>query len=101
MLYKSINFSDFCDEFRDFDRQDSFSYEAKKALFNYLDDFEENLELDILALCCDFTELSYSEIVQEYSLDIDPEETNEILEWLECRTIVVWYDENSAVFGVF
>jgi hypothetical protein len=59
-MREQVNFSDFTDRFRTMDRDESFSYEGKKALFDYLEEYEdscgEEIELDVIALCCDFTE---------------------------------------------
>lgn len=62
-MKKTINFYDFCDEFNHFeDRKNSFSYKGKKALFEYLEEYEEStgeqIELDIVALDCEYTEWS-------------------------------------------
>lgn len=60
-MIKNINFSDFCDAFKAFDR-DNFGYEGKRALFDYLEQLEEDtgeqIELDVIALCCEYTEYS-------------------------------------------
>ena len=57
----TLNFSQFCDEWNKWDdRKNTFSYQGKKALFEYLENYEEEtgeeIELDIVALCCDYTE---------------------------------------------
>jgi len=58
-MIKTITFSDFTDEFKLFDR-DNFSYDGMKALYEYLEDYEEQtetpIELDVIALCCEYTE---------------------------------------------
>ena len=41
-MYRTVTFSAFCDAFRALDRQDSFSYEAKRCLFDYLEDYEDS-----------------------------------------------------------
>ena len=66
-----INFSQFCDAFSE-DRKNTYSYEGKKALFEYLENYEEEtdeeIELDIIALCCDYTEYeNLAEIQNNYS----------------------------------
>jgi hypothetical protein len=72
-MYQSINFSAFCDAFRSMDRQDQFTYDAKRALFDYLEDMEDQtgtrIELDVIALCCDYIESTFDEVRQSYSLD--------------------------------
>lgn len=72
-MYTTINFSDFCDAFNRFaDRKDTFSYQGKRALFDYLtqceDETGESIELDVVALCCEWTEYdSAIEAASEYS----------------------------------
>ena len=55
----NINFSQFCDAFGE-ERKNQFTYEGKKALFEYIEQYEEKTgtesELDIIALCCEYTE---------------------------------------------
>jgi hypothetical protein len=67
MIYIEVTFSRFCDEFYKMDRQDQFSYEAKKALFEYIDELSafENYELDVIALCCDFSEIEIEDLERE------------------------------------
>ena len=46
--------------FKNMDRGDQFSYDGLKALYEYLEEYEEstgeNIDLDVIALCCDYTE---------------------------------------------
>jgi len=59
-MKEQVNFSDFLDRFRSHDRDDQFTYDGKKALFEYLEQLEEEcdteIELDVIALCCEYTE---------------------------------------------
>ena len=59
-MYKTITSSSFHDAFHSMDRQNQFSYEAREALFAYLEEYEEStgqqIELDVIALCCDYSE---------------------------------------------
>ena len=75
MLVKEISFNNFLEEFRNYGREDQFSYEGKKALYDYLNDLSEDLgeplELDIIGICCDFTEYSnLEEFSNDYSYTI-------------------------------
>lgn len=58
-MIKQVNFYEFCDSFSE-DRKDTFSYDGKRALFDYLEQYEEEtgepVELDIVALCCEYCE---------------------------------------------
>ena len=65
---------DFRDAFRRMDRVDQFSYEGAQLLFDYLESYEqdtgERIELDVIALCCDYTEDDAEAIAQSYNIDI-------------------------------
>ena len=55
----TVSKTDFIDAFKKL-RPDNFSYDGLVALYDYLDDFEEDtdeeIELDVIAFCCDYTE---------------------------------------------
>ncbi len=83
----TVYFNDFERAFTDAGRDSAFSYEGKRALFDYLEEYEEDtgeeIELDVVALCCEFTE--YSD-VQEFAAahsddyivwETEPEEADE------------------------
>lgn len=52
----TVNFTMFCDELNRAGRGSHFTYEGKRALFDYLEDVAYDYELDVVALCCDFSE---------------------------------------------
>jgi hypothetical protein len=70
------------------DRKDQFSYEGQEALFNYLEDYEEDtgqeVEFDVIALCCEYTEYDNLKELQEAYSD-----EYETLEYLEDTTQVI------------
>ena len=62
---------DFRQAFKQMGRENQFSYEGLKTLFEMLEDYEhgsdQEIELDVIALCCDFTEYdSIEEIKGSY-----------------------------------
>jgi hypothetical protein len=72
---------DFERAFVDFGRKDNFSYEALNLLFDYFESYEEEtgeeVELDVIAICCDYTEDTVADIARNYSIDLsdlDPED---------------------------
>jgi len=69
-----INFSQFCDGFPD-SYKDNFTYEGKKALFEYLESYEEEtgeeLEFDPIALCSEYTEYKDLKELQNCYPDIE------------------------------
>ena len=91
MLVKKVSFSDFLEEFKNYGREDQFSYEGKKALYDYLNDLSEdigeNIELDIIGLCCDFTEYnSIEEFLNDYSHTIG--DINDIEDIRDYTTVI-------------
>lgn len=82
----TLNFSQFLDNWPT-DHKDQFSYEGKKALFDYFEHYEEEtgeqIEFDPIALCCKYTEYdNLKELQADYS-DI------ESMEDLENNTAVI------------
>lgn len=86
-MKQTINFSQFCDEFQSI-RPDNFSYDGLRALFDYLEaygeDTGEEVELDVIAICCDFTEYeNLAEFQENYG------DGYETLEDIEQNTVVL------------
>ena len=58
-MKKSVSITDFMDAFEK-TRPANFTYEGLECLYNYLIDFEQDtnteIELDVIALCCDYSE---------------------------------------------
>lgn len=99
MIYQELNVSAFRDAFIRMDRN-VFSYKGYEALFDYLDNIGEDYELDVVALCGEFSELTYDEVRQNY--DLNPEMSDdEVLDWLEDQTNVVYAWNSAVLFGVF
>lgn len=104
MLVKKVSFNDFLEEFKKHGRNEQFSYQAKKALFNYLnelgEDLGESIELDIIGICCDFTEYDNLEefnMDYSYSIGYDIEDIEDI----EYYTTVILIDGNSFIIQDF
>ena len=97
-MKQTVYASDFINAFRAHNRQ-QFSYDGLHALFEYLEELESNtgteMELDVVALCCDFSEYaSAKEAADEYGWEADAaadEEENEeaAIYWLRDRTQVI------------
>ena len=71
----TVTLSDFRDAFRSMGRNDNFSYEGLGLLFDWFEQYEadigEEMELDVIAICCDFYEMDPATINDEYSLELD------------------------------
>jgi len=98
-MYDTVNFNQFNDWFikDNSNYKDNFSYEGRKALFDYLEELEddtgEKIEFDPIALCCEYSEYENFKALKE-TYDND-EITN--LETLRDFTTVIEI-ENSDKF---
>ena len=80
-------------------RADQFSWNALKALFECLEQYseesEQDVELDVIALCCDYSEEHYKNIASNYGIDLadadgdTEEEISIVLEYLEENDILI------------
>lgn len=87
-MIDTINKYNFIDRFRSSDSYaNNFSYKGLSALFDYLEGYEddtgEQIEFDLVALCCDFTEYENLQEIKDNYSDI------ESLEDLEGYTTVI------------
>ena len=100
-MKQTISFGQFQDAFYNMNRQNQFSYKGKKALFEYLEEYEdstgEQIELDIIALCCDYVEYdSLEDFWQEYDKEDFPHK--EAIEW---HTQFIPIDDNAFIIAAF
>jgi hypothetical protein len=96
-MKQNIDYSLFTQAFENYNRVDNFGYDGLRVLFDYLEEMEdgtgEELELDVIALCCDYSHDSIEDIAQNYSIDLsecddDQEKRETVREWLEENTSV-------------
>ena len=90
----------FIEAFRACGRETQFSRAALFALFDYLENWEddtgEGIELDPIALCCDWTEYRTGiEAAGEYGTVFRDEET--ALQWLHDETILIYFEGGILV----
>lgn len=110
-IVQTVSIYEFREAFRRMDRQDQFSYEGLEVLFDYLenlsDDIGEPIELDVIALCCEYCESSIEELIRDYRIDVsdadgDEEETKAIVEeYLQDNTSVCGEVSGGFVYAVF
>lgn len=100
-MKQTINFHDFVGAFNRMGRSEQFSYSGLKALFEYLGDiFDGDYELDVIALCGEWTE--YCDVVDinmDYGQDF--EELEEAKDWLEDHTTVLDAGDDTLVILQF
>jgi hypothetical protein len=79
-------------------RESNFSYEGLEVLFDYLQDYEdstgEEIELDVIGLCCEYSEDTWQNIANSYGIDLRACETDEerdqaVGDWLSDEGVFV------------
>jgi hypothetical protein len=110
--------SDLREEFRAYGRHSTFSTQAYDWLWDYLCEYEDSyrapLAINVVGLCCDFSEEDYASIVSSYSnIDLPEREDYDnvgaydeayreaILDYLNDNTIVLGYDDDSVLYEAF
>ena len=100
-MKQTINFYDFSDAFRKAGRANQFTYEGQRALFDYLEQYEEDcdteIELDVIALCCEYVEY---DSLEEFQLEYGHEDYTDI-DSIYNQTQVITFGEGSFIIESF
>lgn len=96
-MKQSITVSQFHNAFISMNREDNFSYEGRHALFYWIVDLDEQIgtetELDVIALCCEFTEYdSFADIQANYR-DLED------LDDLQDMTVVIPFGDDQYIIA--
>lgn len=98
-MYQTISKGQFRDAFLNMGRKDQFTYEGLGALYDYLEevysDNELGYELDVIALCCDYTEYA---TLEEFNAEHDPAEC---IDDINERTQVIKIDDDSFIIQAY
>lgn len=80
-MKQTVNLHQFREEFRLHERT-NFSYDGLEVLFDYLTECETGsdteFELDVIGLCCDFSEDTPEEIQRAYGIEHDTEDESSL-----------------------
>ena len=90
-----INKTQFMDRFKEMGRGNNFSYNGLSALFDYLEDLDENYELDVIALCCEYSE--YKDL-KEFQNDYNKEKYPD-METIRDNTQVIEFETGFIIAG--
>ena len=107
-MKNTITGSEFIDSFDKMGRGDSFSYKGFQSLYEYLTIMEEatgeEIELDVVAIDCDFAEYgSALEAAEDFGWDTDDEDADDeeteagALEFLKANTTVIIEGEGFII----
>lgn len=102
-MKQSINFSTFVDAFHAYKRYDQFGYDALKVIFDYLEEYEEatgeEIELDVISICCDYYVDTWESIAKSYNIDLEGIDTYNDEEAAE-QAVLDYLNDNTMVLGV-
>lgn len=95
MIYIEVTETIFRDQFYRMGRDKQFSYSALTELFNFLSEIFEgsDSELDVISICCDFSEENLEEVLNNYDLDS--------LDDLQNKTWAIMLDEKTVLYQVY
>jgi hypothetical protein len=106
-MKQTVNIHTFREAFNRMGRGNQFTYEGLEVLFDYLTELEhceEEYELDVIGLCCDFAEGEPLDIANDYGIDlgdeaVDPENVLTIVrEFLEDEGALVGETDSTIVY---
>jgi len=110
-MKQSINFSQFVDAFHAYKRYDAFGHDALRIIFDYLEQYEEDcneeVELDVIAICCDYNVSHWTDVSQDYNIDLSDangdadEEEKIVLDYLYDNTYVLGQCKDGIVYQCF
>jgi hypothetical protein len=110
MIIETLNVYGFRDAFKRCGRADQFSYDGLEVLFDHLeslsDDLGEDIQLDVIALCCEYSEEHWWSIAEQFDIDLseyeeDDDKIEAVRDYLESKTIVAGETINSFVYEIF
>ena len=98
-MKSTVNKSAFMDAFSSMDRYNQFGYEGLSVLFDYLEEYEdsagEEIELDVIALCCDYSHDSIEDIAANYDIDLSDCDDDEA----KREAVEEYLNENTTICG--
>jgi hypothetical protein len=93
------NASEFRNQFVAYNR-DNFTHEAYELLFDYFEDCDPDMVLDVFSICCDYAEDTVEDIARNYSIDLNDANPEDGDYEDQCRQVVRQYlDHNTTVVG--
>jgi len=81
-MQKTLSVNDFIAEFEAYGREYNFTRESLVSLFEFFEEFE-GFELDVIGICCQFTEYDYEDLPAAFDHVLDESEEYSNEEWLE------------------
>ena len=99
-MITTITQSDFHESFKRVNREDNFSREGLDALFKYLTELEDStgtpIELDVIALCCEYTEATLEVVAGDYFIEVQ-----DVRDFIGRHSTLIPVTESTIIYQVF
>lgn len=96
--------SEFRDQFIAYNR-DNFSRQGYELLFDHFEEIDPDMVLDVIAICCDYTEDYPDDIIANYSIDVEgmdeDEKIDAVRDYLNDNTMLVGETATGFVYLSF
>jgi len=109
-MKQSVNFYDFERAFHAYDRFNNYGYDGLRVIYDYFEEYEEStgeeVELDVIAICCDVNMMEFDDVISDYGLDDsdceDDDERQELVrDYLNEKTSVLGETGDNILFFAF
>jgi len=101
-MKQTVNLESFMHSFHAYNRYEQFGYEALKVLFEYFEDVNPDMELDVIAICCEYSADTFENIRDQYDIDYDgaieiEDQLDIVVEYLNNHTSVVGVTADNVI----
>jgi hypothetical protein len=102
-MKQTVNLESFMQAFHAYNRYEQFGYQALKVLFEYFEECDPGMELDVIAICCDYSHDDVMEIANNYSIDLSDcaeaeDRADVVRDWLNEHTSIVGETDTGFVY---
>lgn len=70
-MKQTIGVTQFHQAFYTADRAKQFSWEALNILYDYFEECDPDMDLDVIAICCEYAEMTPEDFCKAYGIDTD------------------------------
>lgn len=93
-MKQTIGVTQFHDAFHKADRAKQFSWEALNILYDYFEEIDPDMELDVIAICCQYAEMTPEDFCNQYGIDTEGLDENDMFD-----AAVEFAQENTTLVG--
>jgi hypothetical protein len=104
-MKQTVDRCDFVRAFKNYGREADFSQWGLNQLWEYFEEYEqgsgEEIELDVIGICCEFNESTWGEFKSDYPDFADIDDTEVLAERVSEHTSVVSWTDDKILYMAF